>query len=608
MRSGHKVVFWQDYTTHSIDDAVSIPQLVEQNADTLRACYLSWIYKLGQTQVGGKKMVDCLEIRPGLSYWWLTLLAEKCNWAKSPLIEDAIRLFAFTRFIRRRRIDRIKFVSANSELADSIHLWCKKRKIVFEWKKISENLSGISLQRIMCSTLPQPVQALGWLLRYVGQRIRLKSTGLRQWQESPGDILFVSYLLNLQPKETQKGKYACNYWGTWPKFLFKKNYKTRWLHHYIPHSLLPDAKKASDALNKINRSAKGKQIHVALDAFFSLRLILRVLRDWFRIIIYGCQFDEGLRRSFGYLAPLFIKDWHKSCFGIPAIKNLLHLNLFEKAMKTLPNQRVGFYLQENQPWEVAFIHAWEKAGHGKLVGVPHSSVRFWDLRYFYDPRSYKRAGHNDLPMPDQVALNGSAMMREYQKSGYPSSQILKVEALRYLHITTSSSQIKSIKNKVHKQLKVLVLGDYLARNTHQMMLFLEKVVKLPPKNLILVVKPHPNCPIRPTDYPGLKMKIKTEPIHSLLVDCDVAYTSAVTSAALDAYCAGVPVVSVRDRKTLNLSPLRNSKGVHFISTPEELKEALNKVKRRNKRIKIKKSFFYVNKNIPRWKKILISSK
>jgi surface carbohydrate biosynthesis protein (TIGR04326 family) len=104
------------------------------------------------------------------------------------------------------------------------------------------------------------------------------------------------------------------------------------------------------------------------------------------------------------------------------------------------------------------------------------------------------------------------------------------------------------------------------------------------------------------------MRIKTEPIHSLLVDCDVAYTSAVTSAALDAYCAGVPVVSVRDPKTLNLSPLRDSKGVQFVSTPKELKEALNKVKRRKKRIKIKKSFFYVDKNIPRWKKFLTFSK
>ena len=130
---------------------------------------------------------------------------------------------------------------------------------------------------IMCTILPQPIQAVAWLLRYFGQRIPLRSTGLRQWRKSPGDILFVSYLLNLQPKETQKGEYACNYWGNLPRHLLKKNYCTRWFHNYIPHSLLPNAKKASDALNKMNRSAHGKQNHVALDSFLSLRLIFRAL-------------------------------------------------------------------------------------------------------------------------------------------------------------------------------------------------------------------------------------------------------------------------------------------------------------------------------------------
>jgi surface carbohydrate biosynthesis protein (TIGR04326 family) len=92
-------------------------------------------------------------------------------------------------------------------------------------------------------------------------------------------------------------------------------------------------------------------------------------------------------------------------------------------------------------------------------------------------------------------------------------------------------------------------------------------------------------------------------VSKLLPDCDVAYSSAVTSAAVDAYCAGVPVVSVRAHKTLNLSPLRSTKGVHFVSTPKELKQALDKTFATSPHKHRKKSFFHIDKNLHRWKKL-----
>ena len=99
--------------------------------------------------------------------------------------------------------------------------------------------------------------------------------------------------------------------------------------------------------------------------------------------------------------------------------------------------------------------------------------------------------------------------------------------------------------------------------------------------------------------------LKIESISTLLYGCDVAYTSSVTSAAVDAYCADVPVVSVLDPNTLNLSPLRGREGVVFASTSEELASALISAASTNHVVKERQDFFTLGSNLPRWRKLLL---
>ena len=56
-------------------------------------------------------------------------------------------------------------------------------------------------------------------------------------------------------------------------------------------------------------------------------------------------------------------------------------------------------------------------------------------------------------------------------------------------------------------------------------------------NLELTVKPHPACPINPADYTEINFEVSDQPLSDLLNLFDVAYTSCLTSAAVDAYCA-----------------------------------------------------------------------
>jgi len=118
------VVLWRGFGDTASSGIISIPMRVEANADVLRKRYLAWIYELGEARIQGQRLVDHLELRPGFSYWWMTLFAEKCNYSKSTQIDDAIRLIAFDEWATGRSISRVVLASANQPLAECMRLWC----------------------------------------------------------------------------------------------------------------------------------------------------------------------------------------------------------------------------------------------------------------------------------------------------------------------------------------------------------------------------------------------------------------------------------------------------------------------------------------------------
>ena len=116
------VALWQSYVVKNENIEISIPQLAEDHADLLRTEFLAFVYELGKTKVGEKKVVDHLEIQMGFSYWWMTLLNEKCNYAKSPEIDNIIKFFAFKTWFEKKKFSQVLLVSSNRELADVFSL------------------------------------------------------------------------------------------------------------------------------------------------------------------------------------------------------------------------------------------------------------------------------------------------------------------------------------------------------------------------------------------------------------------------------------------------------------------------------------------------------
>jgi len=286
------------------------------------------------------------------------------------------------------------------------------------------------------------------------------------------------------------------------------------------------------------------------------------------------------------------------------LQNLLFMNLFDKAVSKLPQQQSGVFLQENQSWERILIYSWFRFNHKSIYGYPHSTTRDWDLRYFFDPRCYSSSKDCCLPLPTKIAVHGKVVRNALIDSGYPTDMLLEVEALRFLHLNTKNAR-KEFSRRENSNLQLLVFGGYVIENTHRQMQMLNDAVVLMNTRIDIVVKPHPLCNIQINLYPNLSVELTNKPIEELLENCDVAYTDCVTSAAVDAYCLGVPVVSERNPSCLNISPLRGKKGVFFASKPSELATIFQTIEESYETFKnVNRDLFHTDSLLPRWKNLL----
>jgi len=589
------LVYWNSYGNESSRNIESIPKLVEENSNYYKSKYLAKIYEIGAQKINGKTVVDHFKIRPQLSYWWLTLISEKSNYFKSPQIENIIKLEALHDLIVTKRYKKIKLVSSNNELSGSVKLMIENLGVSFKWKNLpSKANKNQSLVRKFYNRLPYYMKSILWLIRSSIYYWPLRGVGVNAWTNSEAKLTFATYFDNVAG-----GLNSSKYWTVLPDLLIKNEIKSNWLHIFEKDQFTSSPIEAKKKMISFNTKHSSSQVHVFLHSFMSVRLVINVFFDWLKVIKLSKVVKTHIQKNSGFMWPLIKHDYFQSVVGPISISNLMELNLLEKAMGEVSNQERGCYLQENQPWELCFIYSWKQNNHSNsLLSIPHSTVRYWDLRYFFDSKSYFSDIECNLPMPDNVGVNGIVARTMYIEQGYPEGRLLDIEALRYLHLNLTKD---SIKTNLKKHMVILILGDYMEKDTQFQMELLEASSSFLGVSFKYIVKSHPNNPIKPADYPNLSFKVSIQPISELVGECSLAYTSNVTSSALDAYCAGLPIVSAFDPAKLNRSPLRGFDDVFFVSNPGQLINAFEVKSQLQDRNWKANSFFNINPNLSQWK-------
>ena len=328
-------------------------------------------------------------------------------------------------------------MSSDKQLAQCLKYWCKNQNIIFSWERLPGNNSKLQIIKYFLTKSINILSPVSSLFAYIISIWPLRGLGVEEWKDTNGEITFVSYFDNLNSESIKKGEFKSHYWGHLPNEIHMSDIKTNWLHLYVKDNVLPTAKHAANAITLFNKDSKGNQVHSTIESFLDWQIIKNTILDWASLFIKGKKllkvtFSEKYNQIIFW--PSIQSDLKKSIFSETALINLLYYNLFNKAIKLLKHQQKGLYLQENQGWEFALIQVWEKASHGELIGVPHSTIRYWDMRYYFDSRHYNDYDTKRIPRPNMVAVNGKFAKNCLIQSGYPKDELIEVDALRYLYL------------------------------------------------------------------------------------------------------------------------------------------------------------------------------
>ena len=576
----------------------------EEHGQRLRQKYLAWVHDVGESRVAGKRLIDHLAIEDGLSYWWLTTFVEKSPY-KSP-ITDAIRLLALEEIIVQQRPGGLRLVSANRSLSDALSGLCQRLGIEYDWERRRPKPSGQRHQSRNHRS-PRPLQALRSLARHLRVALPFRHGGTSGWFAGDQAVFFCDYFVNVVPEEAYRGRFRSRYWEGLHDLLRRLGRSGNWLHHNPD----PPPDVASDWVRRFNQNREEQGYHVFLNTYLSWGMVLRVLKRWLRLS-YICwrlgDLEDPFRPQGSQLSlwPLMKEYWRESLQGSAAVSNLLTIELFDAALRDVPHQKLGLYLCENNEWERAFIHAWRKHGHGRLIGVPHSTPSFWGIRHLTDQRTLRPSGAYPMPQSDLMALNGKAALDEYLSTGGSEEAVVECEAQRFTwsHSVPLARPSHTSRGNNHR---VLIIGDVMASFTALMLRMLEAAVSSIPLHAVFDVKPHPACPFRREDFPGVDLTMVSEPLSGILANYDVVYASMTTSGAVDAWLWGLPVIVMLDETQLNFSPLRGRAGVRFVGSPEELAEALGTRFQETVKRAPGDNYFFLDPELPRWQRILSAS-
>ena len=590
------IVYWSKFTNNP--EVVSIPYLVKKHSDEIKAQYLSWIYELGESKINGKSIIEHLKLRDDFSFWWLTLFTEKCNYDKSKHIDQVLKVMALNIWLNENHVLSISLNTNEKELNYLFKNLCKQKNIIFS--------SVLKNSNVFYSFKLLPVfrfiNSLFWLIKYLIKNFKFL---VYQRDKLPPfeTITFFSYFLNLNKESLKSGEFKSHYWCVLPDIIIDDGIKSNWIHFFVNSGIsnsLNDVEKSIEIFNTKN------QRHYLFESFIDLRVIVSSFFDWLKLISKYWIVKGGIKSTLPLSLdfwPYFKIDLIESIFGVSAIDNLLRFNTFNKISNFISKQNLGIYLQENQGWEISLAYSWKKAGNNNLIGFPHSTVRYWDLRYFHDSRNFNRNTKLPLPLPDYVACSGPVIKDIYTKMCYPIESLIEVEALRYLNFEKSNEKSNDFTNE-SKSNDLLVLGDYIMENTVELLTILYKTIPLLNRRFNIIFKPHPACLVDPIDVDGVKINTSFENIDKLLALSRTALTSSTTSASVDAYLFGNKVISVYNGKTVDFSPFYDISGIDFITNEKELALILNNMKNNTVENANKNIFFYLDSKLPKWKKMI----
>ena len=594
------IVLWKQYVdVNSPENVVSLPEYIEKNSERLRNQILEFVYDIGHSKINSITIQDHLQIRETFSYWWMTLFAST-RWHQSSQITEAIRLLALEELLKGQSWNELELVSKSQNLNDILAEFCAGQKKSFQLG--SQSPPRKKQVRFAVEVMSLSVKAHLVLVRQI---VRLwKVTPLRKGRNS-SQVMIFDHLIRFDTNKAAHGEFASEYWNLLEPMFSESNLKVSWTHQFVKSEKFPNQRVAQALLTKLNIGSKNK--HYLFETKPSIKSVRRAAMDYRRLCISGFRIrkisSEFVPKSSSLnLWPLFQKEWNDSLFGTTAIRHCLMLSTIEQEITSQSFCPLGIYIMEYQPWEVALIQAWNAAGHGKLIGVASSPIRFWDLRYFSDARSITPAGLETKtqiqfrPVPQFLAVNSPISRELLETAGELTSRVIDVEALMYQYLGVHQT------DDLNASSGILVLGDFFPEMTERILTMVQSWIELNKGHQDIFFKPHPanHHPVSNELMSGL---IPTAlQLSELFKTCSTVIAPSSSTGSLEAMCSGKHTISILDPTLLNFKPLSSMPDDLFVRNSYELQRAMRLATDTNK--SVSQQILHLDPSLPNWKSLL----
>lgn len=587
---------------------ISIPAYLELHGDRLRQAYLSFVHALGALPVVGVPVRQHLQDGAGNNFWWMGLLAEKSPF-KTPEIYQALRLLALEDCLREAPPGAVELRSADRTLARAVRALCAQYQIAFSHVPQADSEPRKPLRTLLRQYLPECLQGLAAVGGHLVRRWPLRHMRPLRWNSGDGAFLLCSYFAHLDATAAKAGAFYSRQWGPLPGLLADSGLRLNWLQNFWPGDVATDARCGVALARRFNGAAEGLGQHGFADSYLGARVLLRVLGSWCFLlsrawVLRGMASRLHAQHMQAFLWPVLRAAWASSLVGRVGFANCLNVHLFDAALSDIPPQPRGLYLFENQAWEKAFLTAWRRHGHGHITGVVHATVPFWHLYYAEDPRCLQEVGADRRPMPDKVAVHGDGARDALLTQGYGASQLVEVEALRYLGLAQIGAVAAAQEGSKMQETRVLIVGDMEPDGLRDLLQTVRQAKELLPAGYRFVFKPHPAYLVDPVQMADVDIPVVGGNLAELLLRCDCVIAGNSTSACMDAFLAGKPVIIAHSGQYLNLSPLRGQTGAVFFESAQQLVAALGAGNGNKRRAPGGNAYFYLDGDLARWRSLL----
>ena len=597
-KSDHLILLWNSF--EQIDErSISIPRFIEDHDIEIRRRLLAGIRDVKLAHVDGKSVAQHLSIDERTSYWWLTLFALK-RWTGSSNIPLACKVIAAQMVFQQHNISHVQ-LQCDSNKDRVLLARCFSS---FVQPEAQHRFRGAITRGLFFLTfITGALRAFGSLLKYcINARTVLAATD--RASESR-DLVFVDFLAGIDNEMMQVGQFVSTYWGELPSLVSEHgSLSTEWLHVFPKNIDANEINLANRNLELLNQHNPNS--HSMLLFKPNVSVIGSSIQTYFRLARQYLRFKGAARITstsddVKSIWPLFEHEWSESLIGSTAIRHALLHHSIDQFVMRMPKISTVVYLMENQPWESAFVQSFRKHQTGRLIGVAHSTVRFWDIRYFQDEREHSDDGLERIPYPDLVVTNAQEAFEMLRENASVTDKVFLGEALRYGYLNHFSNETK----KLSTEKRILILGDFLPTANDVLMRLVGDALVQAKDQFVLDIRQHPVCSFSEQQLGEFVSRVTTDSLQDLLTKADAIITTSSSSSAVESIMLGIPTIIVVDPLSLNYSPFRKTTRGTFVTTAAELAVALDGLPSHS--VRTAADYFCLDDQYPRWKGLIRSN-